>query len=39
MEPKKDQLSTFEPKDIHMQIKVRFKEIIINRKRNVLFAN
>ena len=26
MEPKKDQLSTFKPKDTHMQIKVRFKK-------------
>lgn len=26
MEPKKDQLSTFKPKDTHMQIKVRLKK-------------
>ena len=26
MEPKKDQLSTFKPKDAHMQIKVKFKK-------------
>lgn len=26
MEPKKDRLSTFKPKDAHMQIKVRFNK-------------
>ena len=33
MEPKKDQLSTFKPKDTHMQIKVRLKKKKKERKK------
>lgn len=34
MEPKKDQLSTFKPKDTHMQNKVRFKKKRKNKEKS-----
>lgn len=34
MEPKKDQLSTFKPKDTHMQIKVRLKKKRKNKDKS-----
>jgi hypothetical protein len=35
MEPKKDQLSTFKPKDTHMQIKVRLKKKRKKKQRQI----